>query len=102
MVFFLELIGLNIYICDKVWLIICLEFRMDVVCDNLIDSMIFFIFSLDSGFVLDLDMVELIKGKMKLMVICIFIVEEVKEFNKRWLYIDVFMFSCYDNSIFIG
>lgn len=84
------------------WLIICLEFRMDVVCDNLIDSMIFFIFSLDSGFVLDLDMVELIKGKMKLMVICIFIVEEVKEFNKRWLYIDVFMFSCYDNSIFIG
>lgn len=75
---------------------------MDVVCDNLIDSMIFFIFSLDSGFVLDLDMVELIKGKMKLMVICIFIVEEVKEFNKRWLYIDVFMFSCYDNSIFIG
>lgn len=75
---------------------------MDVVCDNLIDSMIFFIFSLDSGFVLDLDMVELIKGKMKLMVICIFIVEEVKEFNKRWLYIDVLMFSCYDNSIFIG
>lgn len=75
---------------------------MDVVCDNLIDSMIFFIFSLDSGFVLDIDMVELIKGKMKLMVICIFIVEEVKEFNKRWLYIDVFMFSCYDNSIFIG
>lgn len=75
---------------------------MDVVCDNLIDSMIFFIFSLDSGFVLDLDMVELIKGKMKLMVICIFIVEEVKEFNKRWLYIDVFLFSCYDNSIFIG
>lgn len=75
---------------------------MDVVCDNLIDSMIFLIFSLDSGFVLDLDMVELIKGKMKLMVICIFIVEEVKEFNKRWLYIDVFMFSCYDNSIFIG
>lgn len=75
---------------------------MDVVCDNLIDSMIFFIFSLDSGFVLDLDMVELIKGKMKLMVICIFIVEEVKEFNKRWLYIDVFMFSCYDNSLFIG
>lgn len=75
---------------------------MDVVCDNLIDSMIFFIFSLDSGFVLDLDMVELIKGKMKLMVICMFIVEEVKEFNKRWLYIDVFMFSCYDNSIFIG
>lgn len=75
---------------------------MDVVCDNLIDSMILLIFSLDSGFVLDLDMVELIKGKMKLMVICIFIVEEVKEFNKRWLYIDVFMFSCYDNSIFIG
>lgn len=75
---------------------------MDVVCDNLIDSMIFFIFSLDSGFVLDLDMVELIKGKMKLMVICIFIVEEVKEFNKRWLYIDVFLFSCYENSIFIG
>lgn len=75
---------------------------MDVVCDNLIDSMIFFIFSLDSGFVLDLDMVELIKGKMKLMVICMFIVEEVKEFNKRWLYIDVFLFSCYDNSIFIG
>lgn len=75
---------------------------MDVVCDNLIDSMILLIFSLDSGFVLDLDMVELIKGKMKLMVICIFIVEEVKEFNKRWLYIDVFLFSCYDNSIFIG
>lgn len=75
---------------------------MDVVCDNLIDSMILLIFSLDSGFVLDLDMVELIKGKMKLMVICIFIVEEVKEFNKRWLYIDVFMFSCYDNSIFKG
>ena len=78
------------------------ESRMDVVRDNLIDSTTPSILSLDSGSVLDLEMVEPTKGKMKLMATRTFTAEEVKELNKRRSHTDVSVSSCYGNSFPAG
>lgn len=98
----LEPTGPNTQTCDKVRPITRPESRMDVVRDNLIDSTTPSILSLDSGSVLDLDMVEPTKGKMKLMATRTFTAEEVKELNKRRSHTDVSMSSCYDNSTSTG
>ncbi|XP_062581252.1 uncharacterized protein LOC134243047 [Saccostrea cucullata] len=74
------------------------ESRMDVVRDNLIDSTTPSILSLDSGSVLDLEMVEPTKGKMKLMATKTFTAEEVKELNKRRSQSDISSQSFYDCS----
>lgn len=68
------------------------ESRMDIVRDNMIDSTTPSILSLDSGSVLDLEMVEPSKGKMKLMATRTFTAEEVKELNKRRSQSDVSSF----------